>query len=166
MKFTITALFLIAQITGGMAAAVSVDAAECGELGLLEVHNLPSGVDHTQLRKCAGHPMGRDRDLPNASLVYWTDEQREKAQNAPKLDARSVVATLSGRGANACWNGASTGCSKGYCWKTCGSNGEWCWTAANGGAGDWLKCSNGNECTDGSACGQGCFQSKACGCSC
>ncbi|RDB29460.1 hypothetical protein Hypma_014819 [Hypsizygus marmoreus] len=33
----------------------------------------------------------------------------------------------------ACQTESDGGCSKGYCWKVCGDNGQWCWTAENGG---------------------------------
>ncbi|KAL8810444.1 MAG: hypothetical protein Q9200_002571 [Gallowayella weberi] len=48
-----------------------------------------------------------------------------------------------------CWFGASYGCSKGYCWKSCGTRGQWCWLATNNGAGPWFKCSNDQMCAPG-----------------
>lgn len=71
--------------------------------------------------------------------------------------------------ARACWNGAAYGCSRdGYCWRKCGSAGEWCWLAADNGSGPWLKCVDKNQCAPGAigtaSCGKG--DCDACGCSC
>ncbi|KAK2612506.1 hypothetical protein QQS21_001444 [Conoideocrella luteorostrata] len=63
-----------------------------------------------------------------------------------------------------CWYGKSSGCSKGYCYKSCGGNGQWCWTAFNDGYGNWIGCQNDNQCSTNQACGIG--NCKACGCSC
>ncbi|KAL3952683.1 hypothetical protein VFPFJ_11403 [Purpureocillium lilacinum] len=63
-----------------------------------------------------------------------------------------------------CWYGKNSGCSKGYCWKSCGGNGQWCWTAFNDGYGNWIGCSNDNQCNTNQACGIG--NCKTCGCSC
>ncbi|KAF3310803.1 hypothetical protein TWF173_009160 [Orbilia oligospora] len=167
MKFNTAIVLFAAQISGGFAAAVSSAAAECGSLGVLEIdlNDLPAGVDPSALRKCAGHPLGHTRDLKKTTYTPLTPEEIERAQNV-ELDARSVIPALSGRAANACWFGASSGCTDGYCWKSCGNNGEWCWTAANGGSGNWLQCNSANQCGTGEACGKGCKKSKSCGCSC
>ncbi|UNI23435.1 hypothetical protein JDV02_009253 [Purpureocillium takamizusanense] len=63
-----------------------------------------------------------------------------------------------------CWYGKSSGCSKGYCWKTCGGTGQWCWTAFNDGYGNWIGCQNDGQCNTNQACGIG--NCKTCGCSC
>ncbi|KAK4222892.1 hypothetical protein QBC38DRAFT_374231 [Podospora fimiseda] len=65
-----------------------------------------------------------------------------------------------------CEYGAPVGCSGGYCWKQCGDegSGQWCWTANNGGYGDWIKCSTSSQCNTNMACGIG--DCSACGCSC
>lgn len=68
-----------------------------------------------------------------------------------------------------CWYGAPYGCSNdGYCYRSCGSNGEWCWLAASNGNGAWLTCGNADQCAPGNtgdaACGKG--DCDACGCSC
>lgn len=67
-----------------------------------------------------------------------------------------------------CWYGAPYGCSDGYCWRTCGQTGEWCWLAANNGNGAWLTCSNAGQCAPGSVGGASCGKGDcgACGCSC
>ncbi|KAL8815161.1 MAG: hypothetical protein Q9223_005680 [Gallowayella weberi] len=58
-----------------------------------------------------------------------------------------------------CWYGSPYGCSNGFCYRSCGSAGEWCWLAANNGNGAWLTCGSDNQCAPGSvggaACGKG-----------
>lgn len=63
-----------------------------------------------------------------------------------------------------CWHGKPSGCSKGYCWKSCGGTGQWCWTAFNDGYGEWIGCTNDGQCNTNQACGIG--NCKTCGCSC
>lgn len=117
----------------------------CGSLGEFHPASLPAGVDPTQLRHCAEHPLGPAADI-----------QKREAEAAgaafPELDKR------------ACWWGKSAGCTDGYCWKSCGSRGEWCWTAINSGYGDWQTCSSDSNCKTSMACGRG--DCKKCGCSC
>ncbi|KAI4253790.1 MAG: hypothetical protein L6R42_007450, partial [Xanthoria sp. 1 TBL-2021] len=50
----------------------------------------------------------------------------------------------------ACHYGAPYGCDGGFCWRTCGSAGEWCWLAANNGNGAWLTCGSAGQCAPGS----------------
>lgn len=64
----------------------------------------------------------------------------------------------------ACWYGKPSGCTKGFCWKGCGGTGQWCWTAFNDGLGNWIGCTNDDECNTNAACGTG--NCKTCGCSC
>ncbi|PLN82634.1 hypothetical protein BDW42DRAFT_192839 [Aspergillus taichungensis] len=63
------------------------------------------------------------------------------------------------------------GCSKdGYCWKTCGQGGEWCWSAYENGTGSWKTCGTAEDCNPASdeadkvACATG--GCDTCGCSC
>ncbi|PHH75066.1 hypothetical protein CDD80_2651 [Ophiocordyceps camponoti-rufipedis] len=65
-----------------------------------------------------------------------------------------------------CWYGNASGCSKGYCYRSCGTpgSGQWCWSANNGGLGSWIGCSKDSDCNTGMACGIG--GCKSCGCSC
>lgn len=63
-----------------------------------------------------------------------------------------------------CWYGKKSGCSKGYCWKTCGQGGQWCWTAQGDGSGPWVTCGSDGDCNESQSCGGG--GCKACGCSC
>ncbi|KAK6533668.1 hypothetical protein TWF694_002601 [Orbilia ellipsospora] len=170
MKFTAVTLFALAQITGGFCAAVSSTVAECGSLGVFSPDTiLPEGVQASDVRRCADHPLGRDRDLKNASLAPMDAEFTKRSQNNGEMTADTVIAHLSGRSAQACFFGAPYGCTKGFCWKSCGKNGEWCWTANQGGLGQWQACSTFGDCAPSSnyACGAGCTgKSKACGCSC
>lgn len=99
-----------------------------------------------------------------------------KAERDAKLNARSDSASedeLEATSPNplskrACWFGNNYGCSKNYCYKRCGGNGQWCWLAAGGGKGPWLKCSVDSQCSPGNTRGSGCGvgDCKACGCSC
>ncbi|KAI2603099.1 uncharacterized protein GGS25DRAFT_79978 [Hypoxylon fragiforme] len=104
--------------------------------------HLPSGIDPSAARKCIEHPLGKindDRSTPvRRDLVERT-----------------------------CWYGKPSGCTNGYCWKSCG-NGPWCWTARSGGFGDWYTCSKDSDCKTAYACGQVAGDGKcdSCGCSC
>lgn len=83
--------------------------------------------------------------------------------------AVNIIGLTSGApGVRDCYYGAPYGCTKGYCWRTCGSDGERCWLAARGGSGDWLKCSNADECAPGNIGGAGCGKGDCdnCACSC
>ncbi|RDB29454.1 hypothetical protein Hypma_014810 [Hypsizygus marmoreus] len=74
-------------------------------------------------------------------------------------DVRKCVGHPLGKGvdAQACWTASPYGCSSdGYCWKVCGNNGEWCWTAANKGQGAWLRCSTYTDCHATDSCGGTC----------
>ncbi|OAA49719.1 hypothetical protein ISF_09422 [Cordyceps fumosorosea ARSEF 2679] len=63
-----------------------------------------------------------------------------------------------------CWNGKPVGCSRGYCWHTCGGGGQWCWAAEGDGTGPWITCKNDSQCSSIMACGAG--NCKRCGCTC
>ncbi|KAB8073669.1 hypothetical protein BDV29DRAFT_133527 [Aspergillus leporis] len=69
----------------------------------------------------------------------------------------------------ACWTRSPYDCSESrWCWKQCGTRGEWCWTARNRETGPWKACANDRDCvpgSDDSDCGQG-ANCSACGCSC
>ncbi|KAL2061170.1 hypothetical protein VTL71DRAFT_7443 [Oculimacula yallundae] len=47
-------------------------------------------------------------------------------------------ASSSPLGKRNCWSGSPYGCDAGKkrCWKVCGDNGQWCWTARGDGGGD------------------------------
>lgn len=133
--------------TAGFQAARAQDAVpdECGGLGVFQVDlaTLPVGVDATQLRPCANHPLGLAK------------EAEAKAAAAQGLEGNIS--------AKACATNTK-GCEKGYCWRRCGTGGSWCWAAKNDGWGDWITCKSANDCTTSMACGQG--ECPACGCSC
>ncbi|RDA86919.1 hypothetical protein CP532_1846 [Ophiocordyceps camponoti-leonardi (nom. inval.)] len=65
-----------------------------------------------------------------------------------------------------CWFGDQAGCSKGYCYRNCGTggSGQWCWSASNGGLGGWITCKKNSDCNINMSCGIG--GCKSCGCSC
>ena len=67
----------------------------------------------------------------------------------------------------ACYTAKLVGCSRGYCFRQCGTanSGQWCWTAAVFGYGRWLDCTKDNDCSVFDACGLG-SNCGACGCSC
>ncbi|KAK4169893.1 hypothetical protein QBC43DRAFT_329466 [Cladorrhinum sp. PSN259] len=146
---TTTALLTLVGLLAPMAFASPAAAAEvaakvadsCGALGVMNVNTttLPANVDPTNIRTCADHPAGSPVQALDGGIA--------------KRD---------------CYYGAPFGCSKGYCWKQCGpsGSGQWCWTATNGGYGDWSSCSNNQQCSEAQACGIGGSDCKACGCSC
>ncbi|KAF9262624.1 hypothetical protein L218DRAFT_394915 [Marasmius fiardii PR-910] len=152
MKFS-QVVFLACQTVMVLAFTPSAaDVAECGELGVLtyNVSDLPAGVSPDSVRKCANHPLGKI---------------------TPEIAARDGAPATNILGKRDCWYGASYGCSGDagkpkYCWKTCGANGEWCWTAQGGGWGPWIGCNTAEDCNQGMACGLGNGDCTACGCSC
>lgn len=145
MKFSPSIVALAAaMLSQTVGAAITSAAAECGNLGVMEVPDtLPEGVTADKVRKCAAHPL----DANGESL------SRE-------------VNDLVKRGAQECETKASFGCSKGFCWKVCGPGGEWCWTASDEGTGPWKTCNTFKDCgsDDSFACGVEC--GEKCGCSC
>ncbi|KAJ7155182.1 hypothetical protein C8R46DRAFT_960348 [Mycena filopes] len=152
MKFsTATFIGLVATaLSQTVAARVNTTAEECGALGVLEVpETLPEGVDPTNIRKCAGHPLE----------LNGTSANRDGFRDTG-LTARSCVTS-----------GPTVGCSVvngvGYCWKVCGTGGQWCWTASNGGFGGWDTCITASNCgTDNNQYGCGAGGCDSCGCSC
>ncbi|KAF9464034.1 hypothetical protein BDZ94DRAFT_1257408 [Collybia nuda] len=72
--------------------------------------------------------------------------------------------SLKNRAADSCVTSAPYGCDGGRCWKVCDSAGGWCWTAKDGGTGDWETCNSFNDCNTGMACGVG--DCADCGCTC
>ncbi|POR32174.1 Uncharacterized protein TPAR_07615 [Tolypocladium paradoxum] len=168
-----TNILVVAYAALALGAAMPDNAAECGQLGAmslaLDAGKLPEGATLGDVRKCADHPLGRDRDLATASMPTTGDlssapaaADNLPAETTPNDAGNSGLTALEGR---ACEKAAQFGCSKGYCWKTCGNNGEWCWTARNGGSGSWYTCNSWHECgtEDSYACGKFC---SSCGCSC
>ncbi|KAJ6463362.1 hypothetical protein C8R45DRAFT_878180 [Mycena sanguinolenta] len=152
MKFSTSFIALVAAMLSQTAAATTAD--ECGALGVMKVPDvLPEGVTPTDLRKCAGHP-------------FEVNGTRVNHDGTLRVD-------LVDRAADTCVTGSPYGCTmvngKGFCWKVCGSGGEWCWTASKSGAGDWDTCNTFKDCgTDNVAygCGVGCQDASQCGCSC
>ncbi|KAJ7501639.1 hypothetical protein B0H11DRAFT_1799798 [Mycena galericulata] len=151
MKFSSSTIFftLVAAALSQVAASSAVNTAdECGALGVMEVPEiLPEGVDPTAIRKCAGHPLGINGTRPGHNSLEG-------------LVRRACVTS-----------GPTVGCEVesgvGYCWKVCGTGGEWCWTASNGGFGGWDTCITASNCgTDNNEYGCGAGGCNNCGCSC
>lgn len=158
MKFNVAILFFVSQAAQIYSAAVpeveSVDALECGNLGVMTLSDADRavGLNAADIRKCADHPLGRHRDLAESSQ--------------PPMDVgRSVPPELTAREGFACEYSAPYGCSKGYCWKVCGSGGEWCWTTVGNPRSAWKTCGNWRDCSQGLSCGEG-VGCGSCGCSC
>ncbi|OTA62422.1 hypothetical protein K449DRAFT_382417 [Hypoxylon sp. EC38] len=144
MKVNYGILLLAAQALSVFASpAPAAPNSDCGDLGFVNKAELPEGVDPSAVRTCNEHPLGND----NTGV-----SKRDPTGDLFKRE---------------CWYGKSVGCTKGYCWKTCG-NGPWCWTARNGGFGDWYTCGRDSDCKTSFACGQsaGGKECKSCGCSC
>jgi hypothetical protein len=117
-----------------------------------------TGLDMTQVRKCAGHPNGRDRG------------------DVTPAQSRSSLGLFAEKG---CATSAPYGCNKGYCWQVCQDSNPpgqwgrpWCWLALHDGYGEWIKCGDYHECaryisTPPKLCGKGCAPKKrSCGCGC
>ncbi|KAJ6587390.1 hypothetical protein B0H10DRAFT_1961400 [Mycena sp. CBHHK59/15] len=141
MKFSGSTSFIAlvaATLSQIAAASVNTTADECGALGVMKVPDvLPEGINPTDIRNCAGHPLE----------INGTRANRDGFQG------------LIGRN---CVTGATIGCTQsngvGYCWKVCGPGGEWCWTASNGGFGGWDTCISAKDCgtdNNGYGCGAG-----------
>ncbi|PLN76722.1 hypothetical protein BDW42DRAFT_196973 [Aspergillus taichungensis] len=67
------------------------------------------------------------------------------------------------------------GCTDGYCWKSCDSHGQWCWTSevtqgqhTAAEWGDWKTCQTDDDCSDSFWCGRnkkgGLCPNCGCGC--
>ncbi|RAL15150.1 uncharacterized protein BO97DRAFT_240129 [Aspergillus homomorphus CBS 101889] len=96
--------------------------------------DLPEGVSPSDVHKCKNHPLGRNRQVKDASLAPLDDAMNPSILTTnPAISAvetRSETCVLEER---ACYKDAPYGCSGGYCWKTCGRrvvlDGQegWCW---------------------------------------
>ncbi|KAF7373480.1 Protein kinase domain protein [Mycena sanguinolenta] len=155
MKFSTSFIALVAAMLSQTAAATSIDTTatdECGALGVMQIPDvLPDGVSRTDFRKCASHPF---------------------EVNGTRINHDGTLGLVA-RAADTCETASPYGCTVsngvGYCWKVCGSGGQWCWTASNYGAGPWDTCNTFKDCgIDNAAfgCGVGCSQPSQCGCSC
>ncbi|KAL3480423.1 hypothetical protein BJX99DRAFT_254726 [Aspergillus californicus] len=148
MKLNSLLLVGVSLLSTTATATSPTEEGECGALGILSP---PPGVDPDTVRKCADHPAGR---APRGSL--------DKAWSRKK------------RAGDDCWFDSASGCETGddgtgYCWSACdtgdGIDGNWCWTAWNGGWGEWRTCSNYIDCgfDPDATCGQGGCGSCGCG---
>jgi hypothetical protein len=137
-------LFIAAHFIGGIVAGDAVE--ECGHLGVMSLEGADlAGVDVTEIRKCAGHPNERIRDMA-----------------PPGRSRSSLLASDQLR----CTNGDPYGCQKGYCWTICGNNRKWCWIAEKNRWGPWIKCRKMRDCPREQIdrqCGRACDKCY-CGC--
>ncbi|KAI1379484.1 hypothetical protein F4677DRAFT_464780 [Hypoxylon crocopeplum] len=143
----------------GAGAADQATTKQCGDLGVLQIDqtNLPEGVNLSEVRKCTNHPL----------------KSHSRVKGRGSLAPMGAAGVLEGTGYdNAtsliqprdCRYDAPFGCADGYCWKSCGNPGEWCWTARNQGLGAWYTCNPYQDCgSDTYDCGRNCDK---CGCSC
>ncbi|KAJ4137212.1 hypothetical protein NW768_002794 [Fusarium equiseti] len=89
--------FLLALAYAAMASSAATPvspgaAAVCGDLGILNIApgDLPEGVEPSELRLCADHPMGRNRTLDpaeGASLAPMTEEEDLEPDTTPAAGA-------------------------------------------------------------------------------
>ncbi|RAH49952.1 uncharacterized protein BO95DRAFT_505203 [Aspergillus brunneoviolaceus CBS 621.78] len=174
MKFSAALLSILVPLTSSALTISPTStenndpAIECGDLGVMIIPaaDLPEGVLPSDVRKCREHPLGRNRYLESASLAPLDPvDVQALTGNTASGEARSEPKHLNTSEPQACYRDAPYGCSKGYCWKVCGSNGEWCWTAKGGGAGAWYTCNRYQNCGTGTmyVCGRNC---PSCGCGC
>ncbi|PTB39177.1 hypothetical protein M441DRAFT_433671 [Trichoderma asperellum CBS 433.97] len=168
MKAAILSIFVAASAAfqGSNDATNEITADNiCGELGAINLgpNELPGHVSLEDVRTCAQHPLGRNRtlDLSDEASVPPAYVNQSMAGNEITSHVRRLAQ-------DSCYFGAPYGCSKGYCWKACGSTpGKWCWTAAGGGYGKWNQCASYEDCgTDDARFSCGAFCGKHCGCSC
>lgn len=163
MKVPFAFLLAATSFTSALTARdVSADVARdiCGDLGLMSdqlTDRKLSAAEMANVRLCADHPLGRTRPEEGESLAPMADEP------AP-VGKRSLLTERK------CYDKAPLGCSKGYCWKSCGDQiGQWCWTARFGGEGAWATCKSYEDCgidDQNFGCGKGCHKADQCGCSC
>ncbi|KAB2571286.1 hypothetical protein DBV05_g10042 [Lasiodiplodia theobromae] len=163
MKFNIGIILAAASFTRVFSTAVPDDAAaECGSLGVMSLEDVPEDALAGEVRKCADHPLGNNRPFGGTSLAPL-DDSDDFDDSDDSGNSTDVSADASGLQARDCWYGSEYGCTDGYCWKTCGDGGRWCWTANNGGNGPWRTCASWRDCKKKFDCGKNC---KSCGCSC
>ncbi|RSL78090.1 hypothetical protein BHE90_017403, partial [Fusarium euwallaceae] len=87
----------------------------CGDLGILNITELPEGVESWELRLCADHPLGRNRNLDpkkGASLAPGGKGFDARADITPADSANPL-------GKRVCSYAAPYGCEGKYCWKAC-----------------------------------------------
>ncbi|KAL5609732.1 hypothetical protein FOVSG1_004413 [Fusarium oxysporum f. sp. vasinfectum] len=168
MKYN-SAILVLAYSTLISAVSSTISGAEtvCGDIGILQIApgTLPDGVEPSDLRLCADHPLGRNQTLDPA----------EGASLAPLEEGDIPDTTPTGASRlfqkRRCYYKAPYGCSDKYYWKSYSEkgSGKWCWTATAGGVGPWARCmkwegygTNGLQ----HDCGKNCVLPSVCGCSC
>lgn len=179
----ISILTLAALATAGVTprydalAAAARIVEKCGDMGVMDPDSalIPKSVDKLKVRVCEGHPRNRDRGEPNEKSPAKSSQSDEEWDGGPDYGEITPVPRDNVFEERACWFGDNWGCSGGYCWTRCGSDGDyqkgyWCWLAWTFGYGDWVQCRKTEDCEytklPTAACGRGCVVSQACGCSC
>ncbi|KAI0147312.1 hypothetical protein GGR57DRAFT_515861 [Xylariaceae sp. FL1272] len=144
MKLTVAPV--VAPVVLTIAAPDPSARNSCGILGVMNFNlaDLPANINQSAICQCAEQPL---------RVTSLRDDGDDHSLLAKRY----------------CYKDSRFGCTNGWCWKTCvpdsGSwDGEWCWTAKNGGMGDWETCSTNTDCSDDMACGEG--GCADCGCSC
>ncbi|KAJ6022460.1 uncharacterized protein N7446_012812 [Penicillium canescens] len=91
----ITKNLILLAVCAATASAVTVpDTAivdECSNLGgvmSIPDHELPEGVEPSDVRRCIEHPLGRERYLEDASLAPWDDAE---IVNIPGLGTKNIA---------------------------------------------------------------------------
>jgi hypothetical protein len=123
---------------------------ECGDLGVLDV---PEGQLESETRHCANHP-GH-----NTSPILGRRTRRGRTTVTDSAGAE--VFALAAR---ECAYTDGPKCAKnGYCWKNCGTSGNWCWMTYKTSSGPWLACDADRDCnvSAGTCSGGSC---EECGC--
>ncbi|KAM0344819.1 hypothetical protein ACHAPU_007201 [Fusarium lateritium] len=174
MKHAKASLIVLAYTALASSAATPASpaagaAAICGDLGILNLSpdEVPEGVKPWDLRLCADHPMGRNRTLDSdegASLAPM-----EEAEGADSETTAAPSANVFEK--KSCYYKSPYGCSRGWCWRSCGPKrgGQWCWVATQLGAGPWKTCNSWEDCSGSivkAQCAKGCVISRSCGCGC
>ncbi|ATY66322.1 kinase domain [Cordyceps militaris] len=114
---------------------------ECGALGVMEAP-AAAYLNGGTVRKCRDHPMGSNRGFDMSDTVANAPFQQPERRDS-RRDTKPIPDALAKR----CERTAGWGCGNGgYCWKNCGRNGEWCWTAADDGNGPWARCNTWKDC--------------------
>ncbi|KAF2679375.1 hypothetical protein K458DRAFT_314759 [Lentithecium fluviatile CBS 122367] len=126
MEFNIGLLVFALHVTGVLSvaapdAAYAALAAECGDLGVMEI---PDGAPASEYRRCKKHPLGNDKSIYETSLAPSEEGLERRAADPRQLKGSKVF----GRAAQRCYYDTGLGCSGGSCWQVRRSlgDGKWC----------------------------------------
>lgn len=126
-SFLVLSSAFMAAVTASPAVMFSnanVDPAECADQGgVLQISaaDLPEGTLLSDVRKCADHPLGRDRKKETWSIPPPAEEGDNSTSPVPRA-GQDISQT------QACYYDAAYGCTyeggTGYCWKHCGASND------------------------------------------